>query len=103
MLDKQNSENEDQPKVKGPRRWPPGSQTRLAAATGEAVVEPAAAWTAAVVTPRQRRQWASCSWTRHIRRWRAMPLEDKVKILEKLEEGVSNINVGRIFFFFWRE
>lgn len=32
-----------------------------------------------------------------------MPLEDKVKILEKLEEGVSNINVGRIFFFFWRE
>lgn len=33
-----------------------------------------------------------------------MPLEDKVNILEKLEEGVSNIDVGRIFFFlFWRE
>lgn len=28
-----------------------------------------------------------------------MPLEDKVNILEKLEEGVSNIDVGRIFFF----
>lgn len=27
-----------------------------------------------------------------------MPLEDKVNILEKLEEGVSNIDVGRIFF-----
>lgn len=27
-----------------------------------------------------------------------MPLEDKVKIIEKLEEGVSNIDVGRIFF-----
>lgn len=33
-----------------------------------------------------------------------MPLEDKVNILEKLEEGVSNIDVGCIFFFlFWRE
>ncbi|KAF3821124.1 hypothetical protein GH733_011277 [Mirounga leonina] len=35
--------------------------------------------------------------TRIKRRRRVMPLEDKMKILEKLEEGVSNTDVGRLF------
>lgn len=44
MSGKRSSENEDQPKVKRLRGRPPGSQTRLSAAAGAAVVESAASW-----------------------------------------------------------
>ncbi|XP_034871826.1 tigger transposable element-derived protein 1-like [Mirounga leonina] len=99
MPGKRSGDNEDPQKVKRPRGRPPGPKARLSAAARAAVVEAAAAWAAAEATPGGAEAMGILlpGQTRIKRRRRVMPLEDKMKILEKLEEGVSNTDVGRLF------
>lgn len=65
------------------------------------MAEAAAVWAATEGTPGGAKAVGILlpAQTRIKRRQRVIPLEVKMKILEKLEEGVSNTNVGRL----WRQ
>ncbi|XP_038524438.1 tigger transposable element-derived protein 1-like isoform X5 [Canis lupus familiaris] len=99
MPGKRRGDDEDPRGPKRRRGRPPGPKAGLSAAARAAVVEAAAAWAAAEASPGGADAVGLLlpGQTRVKRRRRVMALEDKMKILEKLEEGASNTDVGRLF------